>query len=104
MIRVSVFYPNSDGARFDLDYYLNRHMKMVESKLAGKGLLRWEVDEGLGGGAPDAPAPFVAAGHLYFESPEAFQAAFGPSAQEIMADVPNYTDLTPQVQISRIVA
>jgi uncharacterized protein (TIGR02118 family) len=34
---------------------------------------------------------------------EAFQAGFGPHAQEIMADIPNYTDLTPVIQISEVV-
>ncbi|HVR28879.1 MAG TPA: EthD family reductase [Thermoanaerobaculia bacterium] len=104
MIRVSVFYPNQSGSRFDLDYYVKRHMALVESKLGERGLVRWEVDRGLGGGAPGAPAPYVAAGHLYFESLDSFQQAFGAAAGEIMADVPNYTDLTPQVQVSEIVS
>jgi len=33
---------------------------------------------------------------------EAFQAGFGPHAKEIMADIPNYTDLTPVIQISEV--
>lgn len=31
------------------------------------------------------------------------QAGFGPHAQEIMADIPNYTDLSPVIQISEVV-
>jgi uncharacterized protein (TIGR02118 family) len=34
---------------------------------------------------------------------EAFQAGFGPHVAEIMADIPNYTDLTPVLQISEVV-
>ena len=37
------------------------------------------------------------------ESVEAFQSGFGPHANEIMADIPNYTDLTPIIQISDVV-
>ena len=37
------------------------------------------------------------------ESVEAFQSGFGPHANEIMADIPNYTDLTPVIQISEVV-
>jgi len=28
MIRVSVFYPNQEGARFDMGYYLQKHMRL----------------------------------------------------------------------------
>jgi uncharacterized protein (TIGR02118 family) len=40
--------------------------------------------------------------HLYFDSIEAFQTAFGPQAQAIMGDIPNYTDIQPIVQISEV--
>jgi len=33
---------------------------------------------------------------------EAFQAAFGPHAKEIMADIPNYTSVQPVIQISEV--
>jgi uncharacterized protein (TIGR02118 family) len=41
-------------------------------------------------------------GHLLFESLEAFQASFGPHAQAIMADIPNYTNTQPTIQISEV--
>jgi uncharacterized protein (TIGR02118 family) len=31
------------------------------------------------------------------------QTAFGPHAKTIMADVPNYTDIAPTMQISEVV-
>jgi uncharacterized protein (TIGR02118 family) len=43
-----------------------------------------------------------ALGHLLFDSVEAFQAGFGPHAQEIMADIPNYTNVEPAIQISEV--
>jgi hypothetical protein len=33
---------------------------------------------------------------------QSFQAAFGPHAKEILADVPNYTDVKPSMQISEV--
>ena len=33
MITVSVMYPNSDGCKFDMSYYLDNHMPMVREKL-----------------------------------------------------------------------
>jgi len=31
------------------------------------------------------------------------RAGFGPHAQEIMSDIPNYTDIAPVIQISEVV-
>jgi len=40
--------------------------------------------------------------HLYFDSVEAFQTAFGPHSETIMGDIPNYTDLQPIIQVSEV--
>jgi uncharacterized protein (TIGR02118 family) len=101
MIKVSVLYPNSEGSKFDLDYYLNKHMPMVESEV-GPALQGMSVDAGLAGGAPGAPAPYACICHLLFNSVEAFQTSFGPKAGVIMADIPNYTDIAPVMQISEV--
>jgi uncharacterized protein (TIGR02118 family) len=103
MIRVTVLYANDPNKRFDMDYYRNKHMKLVGEKL-GASLLRAEVDKGLGSAPPGTPAPFVAVGHLYFNSLDDFQKAFMAGAAEIMADVPNYTDIQPQIQISEVLS
>lgn len=41
--------------------------------------------------------------HVFSESVEAFQKAFGPHMKEIMGDVKNYTDIAPVMQISEVV-
>lgn len=102
MIKVSVMYPNTPGHKFDHAYYANNHMPMVKRKL-GDACRSYTVDKGLAGGAPDAPATYVAMCHIFCDSVEAFQTAFGPHAQAIMADIPNYTDLGPVIQISEVV-
>jgi uncharacterized protein (TIGR02118 family) len=101
MIKVSVLYPNSGDAKFDMNYYVTKHMPMVRQKLgaACKGLA---VEQGIAGGAPGAPPAFVAMGHLLFDSADAFQKAFAPHASEIMADIPNYTKIQPVIQISDV--
>ena len=102
MIKVSVMYPNTPGARFNHEYYRDQHMPMVQAKM-GAALKSYTVDKGLAGGAPGAPATFVAMCHLFCDSVETFQAGFGPHAKDIMADVPNYTDIAPVMQISEVV-
>jgi uncharacterized protein (TIGR02118 family) len=101
MIKVSVFYPHREGARFDMDYYCKSHMPMVQQKL-GAACKRVAVEEGIGGGAPGASPAYAAMGHLYFDSAQAFETAFAPHAQAIMADIPNYTDIQPVIQVSEI--
>lgn len=101
MIKVSVLYPNSKDVRFDMDYYCNSHMVMVRDKL-GPSCQGIAVDQGIAGGAPGVDAPYVAAAHLFFASVEAFQSAFGPHAEGILADIPNYTDAQPVIQISDV--
>ena len=101
MIKVSVLYPTSADAKFDMDYYCNSHIPMVQQKL-GAACKRVAVEQGLAGGAPGAPATYTAMGHLYFDSVNEFQAAFGPHASSIMADIPNYTNVQPIIQISEV--
>jgi len=33
MIKVNVFYPNEEGKKFDMEYYCNKHIPMVQQKL-----------------------------------------------------------------------
>jgi len=101
MIKVSVLYPNKEGSKFDLGYYLNSHIPMVQGKL-GESLKGGSVDHGLSGAEPGSRAEFVVMAHLLFDSVEAFQSAFGPHADSIMADVPNYTDIQPILQVSEV--
>ena len=93
MIRLSVLYPAGDDVTFDVDYYKTNHRDMCFKIL---GCERMEVDTPIAG-------PYVAAGHLYFPSMEAFQAGTAhPDAAVLQADVKNYTNATPIVQISEI--
>jgi uncharacterized protein (TIGR02118 family) len=103
MVHIAILYPNQPGKKFDMDYYLSKHMPFVRQKLDPLGLLKVEVDKGVATMQPGAPAPFVAIGHMYFNSMGDFQKAFGAHAEELMADVPNYTDIGMQVQISEVV-
>ena len=101
MIKVSVLYPNTEGAKFDMAYYCNTHMPLVR-RLLSPAIKGVAAEQGIGGMAPGSPAPFVAIGHLLFDSLEAFQTIFGPHAQAIMSDIPNYTNLQPTIQISEV--
>jgi uncharacterized protein (TIGR02118 family) len=94
MIRMSVLYPSAEGYVFDHDYYRDRHVPLA---LRTWGLERAEIDKGVDG-------PYVAAVHFQFDSLEAMTAALsGESSAQVTADVTNYTNITPVVQISEMV-
>jgi uncharacterized protein (TIGR02118 family) len=95
MIRVSVLYPQ--GGKFDFDYYVNKHMKLVHRLLDPFGLVKSEVDRGVGA------MPYIAAGHLVFNSAEDMQKGLQAHDPELAADMVNYTDITPQFQVSEII-
>lgn len=101
MIRVSVFYPHQENARFDWAYYTGTHVPLV-GRLLGAALKGAVVEQGLAGEAPGSPPAFVAIAHLTFDSVPAFQTAFGPHAEAIMADIRNYTPIEPFIQISEV--
>ena len=100
MFKVSIFYPA--GNAFDMEYYRTKHMPMVKEKI-GPACTGIAVDQGIAGGAPGAPPTYVAIGHIFVESLEPFQAAMANYGKEIMADVKNYTDAHPTIQISEVV-
>ena len=103
MIRVTVAYPNESGKKFDWDYFLNTHGPLLNKLLGSRGLTKFEVDKGVSGSDPSAPAPFVAIAHLTFNTVEEVHEGFKAAGREIMGDIPNYTDIKPTFQISEIV-
>ena len=101
MIKVSIFYPNGEGNTFDMEYYSNKHMPMA-ADLFGDSLKAMVVEKGLAGGAPDSAAPYVAVGYFYFADMATCQSSMGEHSKTLQADVPNYTNIKPVLQISEV--
>jgi uncharacterized protein (TIGR02118 family) len=94
MIRLSVYYPTTEGATFDHDYYRSTHVPLAVKTW---GLDGAEIDKGVDG-------PHVAAVHFKFDSLEALGAAMGAEGTgDVLADVANYTTIAPVLQTSEIV-
>lgn len=102
MIKVCIMYPYEEGKFFDMDYYKNNHMPML-AELFGDAMLHYEIDNGVSGRTPDEPIPFLAIGYLYFQTISDYDRAFGPNAEQIIGDIPNYTNIQPLVQISEVI-
>ena len=102
MVKISILYPNRQGARFDFDYYTQRHLPMVKERLGPLGLSNITVDKGMGGLAPGSPAVYLTVASLQFTSIEALQQGLAAHGAEILGDIPNYTDIQPVMQVSEI--
>ena len=101
MIKVSVMYPSGEGTRFDMDYYLEQHFQLVR-KLLGSAVKKAAVEQGISGPLPGSQPAYIAMGHMWFESVDAFQTAFAQHGQTLMNDIPNYTNAKPTIQVSEV--
>ncbi|MEM6522487.1 MAG: EthD family reductase [Bacteroidota bacterium] len=101
-IKVTIMYPYDVNKTFDMDYYEDKHMPML-ADLFGGAMKKYEIDQGLRGRTSDDDVPFLAIGYLHFDSVVDYEKAFARNAEKILADIPNYTNVQPIVQISRVV-
>ena len=95
---VTIVYPNKDGATFNFDYYLNQHIPMAV-KLFGNGI---EVRKGIS--SQTGPSvPYVCICRIRINSLPEYLAIMTQDGGELIADVPNYTNIEPVVQIDEVV-
>lgn len=99
MIKVSILYPNTNNGRFDFDYYLSKHTpRSIELLSAHAGFRSVTVERGVGNAESNSPPKYIAACFYSFDSVESFIAAFMLHAQELQADMANYTDIPAEIQ------
>jgi uncharacterized protein (TIGR02118 family) len=97
MIKLSVMYPQSEGMKFDMDYYRETHIPMVR-RLIGENLRGLSID--LAAVGAGLPAPYAVIANLLFESVNTMQAALAEHGPVLMADIPNYTNAQTVIQVS----
>lgn len=98
MMIISVLYPVTSGDTFDMDYYLNSHVPLVKRLLEPMGLRETRI---LSAGS-DAAYPVIA--ELSFDDLDSLNAALAAHGPETQADIPNFTDVTPIIQISEVMS
>ncbi|OTB00259.1 hypothetical protein M426DRAFT_324410 [Hypoxylon sp. CI-4A] len=88
---VSVAYPK--GGKFDMEYYVKKHMPFVQLKWSPFGLKAWRVAH-----YTNPESPYIAQAWLEFvDEPSWAKASVSNEAKEIFSDIPSYTDATPVV-------
>ncbi len=101
MIKVSILYPNGQDNLFDMDYYEKIHMPMMAGFLE-ENLKFYEIDKGVAGRTPGDEIPFIAIGYFYCYDLIEYNTAIAKNIEAIRADIKNYTNIQPTIQISEI--
>jgi uncharacterized protein (TIGR02118 family) len=88
-----VSYPRGDGARFDVAYYRDRHIPLVEANWRPFGLTGAEILW-----PADASQPAAAMVVLRFADSAAIDAALAsPATAAVMADISAFTNIQPVI-------
>ena len=100
MYILTIHYPNSDGATFDFEYFHSKHLLEVGMAFRPFGL-GWATvmrgEQSLDGSAP----AFFAVTVLSFPTEQAARdAVASEGARRLMADLANFTSVTPQMQFN----
>ena len=97
---LAVYYPWQADAKFDYDYYRDKHLKML-ADLYGKSVGKMVVRKGLRKGDGSAPA-FVTALTVEILAMDAYEAASKDVVPKLRADIPNFTNIIPVAQLEEI--
>lgn len=101
MFVISVLYPLTPGTTFDMDYYLNSHLPLVNRLFEPMGQREARVFKGISDGGEGTPT-FGVIAELFFDDMDSLMAALSAHGAETQADIPNFTDSIPVVQISEM--
>ncbi len=99
---ITVMYENVEDATFDLDYYMTKHMPLVDEKFKPFGLNGWRVLRGIGTPTGDKPLYSIIA-TLEFDRAEQFKEAVAAEGGPVFGDVPNFSNKSPVVVIGDVV-
>lgn len=90
---VTVLYPAKEGATFDMDYYLQKHMPLVTARWGPAGLSQWYVTD-----LRKTEQPYSVQATLIWDTGlDGFKKAAEEHGAEVFADVANFSSEQPVV-------
>ena len=99
MVRVVAAYVGTASSSLDLDYYRTQHTAAAKRLLEPHGLAEIRVLGDFEPPANDGPRLF-AVSEMVFTSREAFDAAIQAEGAALFADLQNFTNIEPLIQLS----
>ena len=103
MYIISIHYPNADGATFDFDYFRTNHLPAVGNAFGPFGLGYATVLRGEQSLDGKVPAYFATTILSFREEQGARDAVASKEAAALMADIANFTSVTPVMQFNTAV-
>jgi uncharacterized protein (TIGR02118 family) len=98
----TVLYPSGEGITFNFEYYRDHHLKTIMELYNGL-IDRFELRKGMP--SPDGSAPrYLAVISIYTSDPDGFAAANEKYREQLVADVPNFTNGQPLFQADEVFA
>jgi hypothetical protein len=101
VIKVSVLYPNTAGCKFDMEYYLTRCTCRWCSRSSAQPASAWRSKKASPAARPGRLRP-MSLWVISISTRPMPLTAFAPHAQSILADIPNYTNTQPTIQVSEV--
>jgi len=92
---LTILYPNSDGVRWDVDYYKKGHMPLIMKLYGEKAIKRFELRKGDAGMAPNSKPDFIGTVNIYINDQAAFDAAGKQHTKTLVDDVPHFSSVMP---------
>lgn len=99
-VALQVIYPITEGTTFDFDYYTKTHIPMVR-EIVGKFIQSNMITKGLASG-PDTPPGFYLIATHVFKDMQTMQEGLA-LAGPVMADIANFTNVSPQMLIGEVI-
>jgi uncharacterized protein (TIGR02118 family) len=91
---LTIVYPNSEGVKWDVDYYRTHHMPLIMKLYGEKAIKRFELRKGeknMAGAKPD----YIGTVNIYIADPKAFEDAGKQHGQTLRDDVPHFSSVMP---------
>lgn len=100
MVKLTVMYPYREGCRFDMDYYVNRHIAIHKEDPAVLGII---IEQGCNAFRNGKDPGMVCVAHFFYESiGKLNESRTEEKGRRQLTDLVNFTDITPVDQISEV--
>lgn len=91
---LTILYPNSEGVRWDVEYYRTHHMPLIMRLYGQQAIKRFELrkgDKNMAGAKPD----YIGTVNIYIADAKAFEEAGKQHGQTLRDDVPHFSSVMP---------
>jgi uncharacterized protein (TIGR02118 family) len=94
---MTVLYPNREGAKFDFEYYMQKHIPLANGLLGHE----FKVSRGVLSAQGGLPA-FLCIARMDIGTVADFLPVLGRRVEALGNDIPNYTNVEPVIQFEEV--